>query len=117
MKTSSSATHLIAIAAIAGAVATGFISGPAFAQDPAIKKGPFKFEFAYDPVELASAKSAESLLLRLQEQVRIHCGGHKKLKPSERALVASCTNITMTESIGKFRSPALAQAYEGRIGG
>jgi UrcA family protein len=117
MKTSSSATYLIASAAIAGALALGFATGPAFAEDASIKTDTFKFRFSYKPAELASAESAEKLLLRLQKQVRNHCGDTRKMTLDERSLVTKCTNTTMRESIGKFGSSTLAQAYETRSGG
>jgi UrcA family protein len=117
MKTQSSATYLIASAAIAGALAAGFATGPAFAQSASFETYSFKFPFTYRTSELASTESAEKLLLRLQREVRDHCGGTRKMPLEERALVTKCTNQTMRESIGKFGSATLAQAYETRTGG
>lgn len=117
MKTASSATHLIASAAIIAALAAGFATGPAFAQDASFKTDSFKFPFTYRTAELASEDSAEKLLLRLQKEVRRHCTGNQKMTLDERALVTACTNQTMRESIGKFGSSTLAQAYETRSGG
>jgi len=117
MKTSSSATYLIASIVIAGALAAGFATGPAFAQQASFKTDQFKFAFAYQPAELASADTAEKLLQRLQREVSVHCiGGARKMTLDERSRVAKCTNETMRESIGKFGSATLAQAY-GRSDG
>lgn len=118
MKTSSSATYLIASIAIAGALAAGFATGPAFAQSASFKTDQFKFAFTYRTSELESAESAEKLLHRLQREVRVHCsGGPRKMTLDERSLVNKCTNTTMRESIGKFGSATLAQAYGALSGG
>jgi len=117
MKTSSSTTSLIACAAIAGAVAAGFATGPAFAEEASFRTETFKFPFTYSTSELASAQRAEKLLVRLQQDVRAHCGGNRKMTLNEREHVTACINETMRESIGKFGSATLAQAYETRAGG
>lgn len=117
MKTQSSATYLIASMTIAGALAVGFATGPAFAQKASFDTDTFKFRFAYQTSELDSAGSAEKLLLRLQREVRDHCGGTEKMSLDARSLVTECTNQTMRESIAKFGSATLAQAYETRTGG
>lgn len=117
MKTQSSATYLIASATIVGALVAGFATGPAFAQKASIDTDTFQFRFIYQPSELDSAASAEKLLLRLKREVRDHCGGMQKMSLDQRSLVTECTNQTMRESIGKFGSATLAQAYETRTGG
>ena len=118
MKTSSSATYLIASLTIAGALATGFATGPAFAQQASIKTDQFKFAFKYQPAELASEDSADKLLQRLQREVRTYCSdGARKMTRDERSLVDACTNATIRKSIGKFGSATLAQAYGERSHG
>ena len=118
MKTASSTTSLIACAVIAGAFAVGFATGPAFAQETAsFETESFKFQFAYQPSELTAAPSAEKLLVRLQQDVRNHCGGNRKMSLDERSHVNACITATMKESISKFGSATLAQAYETRAGG
>lgn len=117
MKRAPSATYLIASLAIVGALATGFATGPAFAQQASFKTDQFKFAFSYQTAELASADSSEKLLRRLERQVSLHCsGGARKMTLDERSRVNECTNATMRESIGKFGSATLAQAY-GRSDG
>lgn len=117
MKTSSSATPLIAIIAIAGAATAGFATGPAFGQTAPGAGENFEFKFVYDQAELATVESAEKLLVRLQKEVRLHCVGSQPMNLETRARSAECTKETMSQSIDKFRSPALAQAYETRSGG
>lgn len=118
MKTSSSATYLIASLTIAGALATGLATGPAFAQQASFKSDQFKFAFAYQAAELSSEDSADNLLQRLQREVRAYCsGGARKMTLDERSNVEDCTNATMRESIRKFGSATLAQAYGERSGG
>jgi UrcA family protein len=118
MKTASSTTGLIACAVIAGAFAVGFATGPAFAQEAtSFETESFKFQFTYKASELTAAPSAEKLLVRLQQDVRDHCGGNRKMTLDERSRVNACINATMKESIGKFGSSTLAQAYETRAGG
>lgn len=117
MKTASSTTNLIACAVIAGAFVAGFASGPAFAQDASFQTETFKFHFAYKSEELTAAPAAEKLLVRLQQDVRSHCGGNRKMSLDERSRVNTCINQTMRESIGKFGSATVAQAYETRAGG
>ena len=96
MKTSSSATYLIASLAIMGALATGFATGPAFAQEASFKTDQFKFPFSYNTNELASEGAADKLLRRLQREVRVHCsGGARKMTLDERSRVDECTNATM----------------------
>jgi len=117
MRTTSSTTNLIACAVIAGAFAAGFATGPAFAQDASFSTETFKFHFTYRPSELTEAPAAEKLLIRLQQDVRSHCGGNRKMTLDERSHVNDCINKTMRESITKFDSATLAQAYETRAGG
>lgn len=117
MKTQSSATYLIASAAIVGAFATGFATGPAFAQEATFDTDTFKFRFAYQTSELDSAGNAEKLLFRLEREVRAYCGGTQKMSLDARSLITECTNQTMRESITKFGSATLAQAYETHTGG
>lgn len=117
MKTASSTTSLIACAAIVGAFAAGFATGPAFAQEASFSTETFKFQFTYQPSELTAAPSAEKLLVRLQQDVRSYCGGNRKMTLDERSHVNECISKTMRESISKFDSATLAQAYETRAGG
>lgn len=118
MKTTSSTTiSLIACAAIAGAFAIGFASGPAFAQEATANQAqPFKFEFGYQAEELTSAPAAEKLLVRLNQDVRAYCGGNRKMTLNERQHVNACIDATMRESMDKFGS-TVAQAYQSRTGG
>jgi len=116
MKTASSTTtSLIACAAIAGAFAVGFGTGPVFAQE-AQDTYQFKFQFTYQPEELTSAPAAEKLLARLQQDVRAYCGGNRKMTLDERAHVDACIDATMRQSLDKFGS-TVAQAYQSRVGG
>jgi UrcA family protein len=120
MKTASSTTtSLIACAAIVGAFAFGFATGPAFAQEATATAGetqPFKFQFSYQANELTSAPSAEKLLVRLQQDVRAYCGGNRKMSLNEREQVNACIDATMRQSIDKFGS-TVAQAYQSRTRG
>src|SRR5690606_33450463 len=104
MKTTSS-TNLIASVAIVGALVAGFATGPAFAQ------APFEFKFNYGAHELTTAPAAEKLLVRLEREVRAYCGGSTKMSIQQRNLVDECVSITMKESINKFDSPTVAQAF------
>ncbi len=114
MKTTSS-TNLIACAVIAGAFTVGFISAPALAQPD--REAPFEFQFDYSPNELTSISDAQSLLMRLEQDVRRYCGGSRKMSIDERRFVNSCIDKTMKESISKFGSSTLAQAYQSRADG
>ena len=114
MKTTTS-TNLIACAVIAGAFAVGFASGPAFAQPD--REAPFEFHFSYSPSELASVPQAEALLSRLEQDVRRYCGGNRKMSIDERQFVDTCIDTTMKDSIAKFGSPAVAQAFQSRAEG
>ncbi|MEZ6028252.1 MAG: UrcA family protein [Hyphomonadaceae bacterium] len=114
MKTSAS-TNLIACTVIAGAFAVGFASGPAFAQTK--DRVPFAFEFTYAPGDLNSLPKADSLLSRLEQDVRRYCGGNRKMSIDERRYVDACIDKTMQESIAKFGSATLAQAYNSRADG
>lgn len=112
MKTTST-INLLACAVIAGAFTVGFVSGPAFAEQDA----PFKFEFNYSQNELTSIPQAEALLIRLEQDVRRHCRGNVR-RPLERGRIAKdCMDRTMKESIDKFGSPTLAQAWTSRADG
>lgn len=113
MKTTSSTTHLIAAAVIVGAATAGFASGPAFAQ----QTQPFKFQFIYDPAELTTAPAAEKLLVRLEQDVRSYCGGNRKMSLDERTRVDACIDATLKDSISKFGSATVAQAYANRADG
>lgn len=119
MKTTLSTTHLIAVAVIGGAFATGFFSGPAFASpDPEQEAVPFDFKFEYKPTELTSAPKAEKLVSRLERAVRRECAdGNRKLPISEHRQVQACVNETMRSSIARFGSEAVAQAYKSRAAG
>jgi len=114
MKTTTS-TNLIACAVIAGAFAVGFASGPAFAEQD--RDAPFEFRFSYSPNELASVPQAEALLVRLDQDVRRYCVGNRKMSIDERRFVDSCVDTTMKDSIAKFGSPAVAQAFQSRADG
>lgn len=117
MKTPST-THLIAAAVIAGAFATGYISGPAFADESAVTQAnPFDFDFHYAPDELQSTPKAEKMLKRLERKVRGECGGNRKMTVNEREFVRACVNETMKNSIAKFGSETVAQAYRTRADG
>lgn len=106
-------TNLIAAAVIISAVTAGFATGPAFGQE----QEPFKFRFSYDPAELTSTTAAEKLLVRLEQDVRTHCGGYRKMSLDERRLVETCIDATLRDSVSKFGSPALAAAYANRADG
>lgn len=114
MKTTTS-TNLIACAVIAGAFTVGFASGPAFAEQTNSK--PFAFQFSYSPNELATVPQAEALLARLESDVRRYCGGYGRVPLGERRTVDACIDATMKESIAKFDSPAVAQAFQSRAAG
>jgi UrcA family protein len=113
MKTTSK-TALIATLAITGAFAAGFSSGPAFAQNA---PQTFQFEFKYDAAELGSLDGANNLLTRLQSVVTAYCGANGKVPPSERWAKETCVERTMRDSIAKFASPTVAEAYETRARG
>jgi UrcA family protein len=115
MKTTSSHTSLIACAVIAGAFTVGFVSGPAMA-DPQ-HSGSFKFEFQYEPTELTTLTTAEKLLVRLERDVRSYCGNNRKMTLDEKRYVNECVTATMKESIAKFDSEAVAQAFRSRADG
>jgi len=116
MKTSSSTTNLIACVTIMGAVAVGFATGPAFAQTSA-DSDPFEFKFAYQASELQSEPSAQKLLARLESQVRDHCNGKGRMTLDEHARTRDCVSETMQQTISKFASATVAQAYDLRAGG
>ncbi|MDP3736844.1 MAG: UrcA family protein [Hyphomonadaceae bacterium] len=117
MKTPST-THLIAAAVIAGAFTAGYLTGPAFAeQSQATEARPFDFDFVYAPEELSSTPKAEKLLKRLERKVRAECGGNRKMSVNEHAFVQACINETMQNSIAKFGSETVAQAYRTRADG
>jgi UrcA family protein len=113
MKNTSSTTNLIATAVIISAVTAGFATGPAFSQQPEA----FKFQFTYNPAELTTAPAAEKLLVRLQQDVRSYCGGIGKMSLDERSRVNDCIDATMRESVAKFGSATVAQAFQNRADG
>lgn len=117
MKTASSTTSLIACAVIVGAFAIGFATGPAFADKALTKDKPFAFEFAFEQSELTSAPAAEKLLTRLEQGVRKHCGDRNGLGTEKQANVDRCIDTTMRESVAKFGSSMVAQAYQSQAGG
>jgi UrcA family protein len=112
MKTTSS-TSLTASIAIVGALVAGFATGPAFAED----KSPFAFAFNFSPNELTNAPAAEKLLVRLEREVRSYCGTNRKMSLHEKGLVDQCVDTTLRESIAKFGSPMVAQAFQSRADG
>jgi len=114
MKTTSS-TSLIACAVISGAFTVGFISGPALAQPD--RDAPFEFQFNYSPNELTSASDAQSLLVRLEQDVTRYCGGGRKMSLDERRFVDTCIDKTMKDSVARFASSTLAQAFQSRADG
>ena len=116
MKKSSSTTNLIACVAIIGAIAAGFATGPAFAQSSA-DNDPFQFKFAYKASELQSAPSAEKLLARLENAVRDHCNNKGRMTIDEHSRTRECVAATMQQTISKFASGTVAQAYDLRAGG
>ncbi len=114
MKTTAS-TNLIACAVIAGAFTVGFVSGPALAEPG--PDAPFAFQFTYSPTELTTVDQAGTLLVRLEQDVRRYCNGNRKMSVSERRLVNSCIETTMKDSIAKFDSQTVVQAYQSRAAG
>src|SRR5262245_65300725 len=111
MKTTVSTSHLVAAAVIGGAFAAGFFTGPAFAEQPAEKRDPFQFDFSFSPDELTSTPKAEKLLIRLESRVRDHCGANVRMTVTERKQAKECIGETMKNSISKFGSETVAQAY------
>jgi UrcA family protein len=116
MKTTSSTTNLIACAVIIGAFTAGFASGPATAQEATPQKAAssdadFQFSFAYEPHELNTAKGAEKLLVRLEDDVRSRCGGYGKMTLDERRHVDACIANTMKSTVPSFGSPTVTQAF------
>jgi UrcA family protein len=117
MKTVLSTTNLFAAAVIGGAFAAGFVTGPAFAEEPEGRGIPFAFDFAFSPEELNSTTKAEKLVSRLERRVRAYCGANMRMSLTERNDVNVCINETMKQSISKFGSEAVAQAYRTRAAG
>lgn len=116
MKTASSTTNLIACVAIVGAVTVGFISGPAFAQTR--DDAAFEFKFAYKASELQSAPAAEKLLARLENEVRDHCTSRMgRVTMDQHLLTRKCVDQTVQQTISKFASATVAQAYDTRTSG
>lgn len=111
MKSIVSTTNLIACAVIAGAFTTGFLTGPAMADPQHDAKQPFKFQFVYDAAEMTSVDKAEKLLVRLRQDVRSYCGGDRKMSLDERRFVDACIDETMADTVNKFGSATVAQAY------
>lgn len=116
MRNSSSATKLIACVAIIGAVGLGFATGPAFAQTSSDNDA-FQFKFSFKASELQSAPAAEKLLSRLEAEVRDHCSGQGRLTLHEHTLARDCVSTTMQDTVSKFASATVAQAYDLRAGG
>ncbi len=116
MKTASLATNLIACVTIIGAAAAGFATGPAFAQTNAHNDA-FQFKFSYKVSELKSAPSAEKLLARLEGEVRDHCNNKRRMTMDEHARTRDCVSDTMRQTISKFASGTVAQAYDLHAGG
>lgn len=116
MKTSSSATNLIACVTIIGAVAAGFATGPALAQTRG-DRDEFAFKFAYSPSELQSAPGAEKLLARLESEVRDRCIPDGRITMDQHIQARACVSETMQKTISKFASATVAQAYDLRAGG
>jgi UrcA family protein len=112
-----SATHLIAIALIAGAFGLGFFSGPALAEEQVVPDQDFNFSFYYTPDELGSTPKAEKLLTRLEHAVRRECGANLRMTLSERTSAQACITKTMSASVARFGSEAVAQAYKSRTVG
>lgn len=117
MKTTSSTTNLIACAVIVSAITAGFATGPAFGQTAARNTEPFAFSFTYSPDELTNADSAKRLLVRLESSVRSYCRGYDKISVTERDRIQACIDDTMRQSVSKFGSTTLAQAYSNRADG
>lgn len=119
MKTVLSTTNLIVCAVIAGAFTVGFVTGPALAEEqPATAKQPFEFHFGFEANEMTSLDKAEKLLVRLRQDVRGYCGGDRKMTLDERRFVNACIDQTMADTIGKFGSATVAQAYnKSRVDG
>jgi UrcA family protein len=117
MKTASSTTNLIACVTIVGAITVGFASGPAFAQSGRDETA-FEFKFAYKPSELQSAPAAEKLLVRLENEVRDHCAiTTGRVTMDQHLLTRKCVDRTVQETIAKFASATVAQAYDTRTSG
>lgn len=117
MKTVLSTTNLIAAAVIASAFATGYVTGPAFADQPEQRAIPFTFDFVFSPDELTSTSKAERLVSRLERRVRAHCGAYLKQPVAERQDAMGCVEETMKSTIDNFGSEAVAQAYRSRAAG
>ncbi len=117
MKTLLNATNLIAAGVIAGAFATGFFSGPAFAEEVTLKSEGFQFKFAYEQSELATSDGANKMLIRLERQVKRFCANQAPTGTRLKASAKECVTRTMTDSVAGFGSAALAQAYKERSSG
>lgn len=115
MKTTLSATHVIAASVIATAFAAGFLSGPALAEQPALDER-FELRFQFDPSELTNAADAKRMLERMERKVSAECSKGRYL-PSENRLVRMCVERTMTDAVDNFGNATLAQAYKSRTGG
>lgn len=77
----------------------------------------FAFKFSYDPADLHDAGKAEKVLSRLERAVRRHCEAGVPRTIQDRALTRECVNRTMAESMDKFGSTLLTQAYQSRAAG
>ena len=97
-------------------VCAGFVA-TAHAQPQRDVTDDFAFKFAYDPAHLQDAGKAEKVLVRLERAVRRHCEAGVPRTIQDRALVRQCVDKTMVESMDKFGSSLLTQAYEARAAG
>lgn len=104
-------SSLIPLVICAGFVAT------AHAQPQRDATDNFAFEFAYDPAHLQDAGKAEKVLARLERAVRRHCEAGVPRSIRDRALTRQCVDQTMADSMNKFGSSLLTQAYEARAAG
>jgi hypothetical protein len=49
--------------------------------------------------------------------VRRECGGNRKMSINERKSVDACIDRTMKDSVSRFGSEVVAQAYKSRAAG
>ena len=115
MKTTLSATNILAAGVIATAFAAGFLSGPALAEEP-IPDEKFELRFEFDAAELTNTADAKQMLERMERRVSAACG-KGRLSPSENRLVRLCVERTMNNAVENFGNATLAQAYKSRTGG
>jgi hypothetical protein len=60
---------------------------------------------------------AKKMLVRLERRVRDYCGDDQKMPLAQREFVRACINETMSNSIAKFGSATVAEAYKSRAEG